>query len=239
VLKRATSWAETFALLCDVPEGQPGRPSKSLTLVQAQHLLAAAEGRPLQAYVVVSLLTGVRTEKLRALTWSHLDLDGDPRGKPPTVELWRSARAGGETKTRKSRRTLELAGLAVDVLRLHQRHQAARRLEAGERWTDHDLVFASQYGTPLDAANVRRAFRTVVAAAGLAAEDWTPRELRHSFVSLLSNSGMSIEDISHLVGHASTKVTETVYRKELRPVLTRGARAMDDIFTPRARSRDD
>ncbi len=42
---------------------------------------------------------------------------------------------------------------------------------------------------------------------------------------------MSIEDISHLVGHAGTKVTETVYRKELRPVLTRGARAMDDIFT--------
>lgn len=33
---------------------------------------------------------------------------------------------------------------------------------------------------------------------------------------------MAIEDISHLVGHASTKVTETVYRKVLRPVLTRG-----------------
>ncbi len=33
-----------------------------------------------------------------------------------------------------------------------------------------------------------------------------------------------------VAGHASTKVTETVYRKELRPVLTRGARAMDDIY---------
>jgi integrase len=199
----------------------------------------------LHAYVVVSLLTGARTEELRALTWSHVDLDGNP----PTVELWRSVRAGGETKTRKSRRTLELAALAVDVLRSHQRDQAARRLEAGERWTDHDLVFASRYGSPLDAANVRRAFRTVAASAGLTAEDWTPRELRHSFVSLLSSSGMPIEDISHLVGHASTKVTETVYRKELRPVLTRGAQAMDEIFRPRLapgrsdpgqmRSRDD
>ena len=44
------------------------------------------------------------------------------------------------------------------------------------------------------------------------------------------NSGVSIEDISHLVGHISTAVTEKVYRKELRPVLTRGATAMDDIF---------
>jgi integrase len=94
----------------------------------------------------------------------------------------------------------------------------------GERWVDHDLVSARRIGTPLDAANVRRGFRSVVAAAGLPPEDWTPRELRHGFVSLLSSSGMSIEDISHLVGHASTRVTETVYRKELRPVLTRGAR---------------
>jgi integrase len=54
--------------------------------------------------------------------------------------------------------------------------------------------------------------------------------LRHSFVSLLSSTGMSIEDISHLVGHASSRVTELVYRKELRPVLTRGASAMDALF---------
>ena len=59
---------------------------------------------------------------------------------------------------------------------------------------------------------------------------WTPRELRNSFVSLLSSSGMPIEDIAHLVGHANTRVTELVYRKELRPVLTRGAVAMDALF---------
>ena len=41
---------------------------------------------------------------------------------------------------------------------------------------------------------------------------------------------MPIEDIAHLVGHANTRVTELVYRKELRPVLTRGAVAMDVLF---------
>jgi site-specific recombinase XerD len=87
----------------------------------------------------------------------------------------------------------------------------------GQRWVDNDLVFATRYGTELDAANVRRAFRTVATAAGLEASEWTPRELRHSFVSLLSSSGVPIEDIAHLVGHASTSVTEKVYRKELRP----------------------
>jgi integrase len=57
------------ALLCDVPRGTAGRPSKSLTLAQAASLLTAAKRHPtMQAYIVVSLLTGARTEELRALT---------------------------------------------------------------------------------------------------------------------------------------------------------------------------
>ena len=38
--------------------------------------------------------------------------------------------------------------------------------------------------------------------------EWTPRELRHSFVSVLSDAGVPVEEISRLVGHAGTTVTE-------------------------------
>jgi hypothetical protein len=61
-------------------------------------------------------------------------------------------------------------------------------------------------------------------------EEWAPRELRHSFVSILSAHGVRIEDISDLVGHSGTTVTETVYRHEIRPALTTGATAMDKIL---------
>ncbi|MFI5728532.1 tyrosine-type recombinase/integrase [Kribbella sp. NPDC051587] len=106
---------------------------------------------------------------------------------------------------------------------------------AGDRWRHHNLVFCTSVGTELDAANVRRDFRRVVnRTPGLNAADWTPLELRHSFVSLLSAQCVSIEQISQLVGHKSTQVTETVYRHELRPVLTEGAEAMDGIL-PRKR----
>jgi integrase len=230
------------ALLCEAPKGRGGRPSKSLSLEQASRLLTAAEGTAMHAYVVMSLLTGARTEELRALTWSHVDLEGAASGqppKPPSIQLWRSVRAGGETKTKRSRRTLELPALCVEALRDHRQHQLAQRIRMGERWVNNDLVFATRYGTELDAANVRRAFRTVAAAAGLEASEWTPRELRHSFVSLLSSSGVPIEDIAHLVGHASTSVTEKVYRKELRPVLSRGATAMDALFGGRRAGQSD
>ena len=60
--------------------------------------------------------------------------------------------------------------------------------------------------------------------------DWAPRDLRHTFVSLLSDDGMAIEKIARLAGHASSHVTETVYRQELRPVLQEGAEVMDRFF---------
>jgi integrase len=63
-------------------------------------------------------------------------------------------------------------------------------------------------------------------------DEWTPRELRHSFVSILSDSGVNIEKIADLVGHSGTSVTEKVYRHQLRPVLLHGAVAMDKIFDP-------
>jgi integrase len=66
-------------------------------------------------------------------------------------------------------------------------------------------------------------------AAGLDPHDWTPRELRHSFVSLLSDADVPIEQISRLVGHSSSTTTETVYRKQIRPVIVHGADVMDRI----------
>lgn len=101
---------------------------------------------------------------------------------------------------------------------------------AGARWKGGDLVFATRFGTALSAGNVRRAFRRVADAAGLTGADWTPRELRHSFVSLLSDDGVPLERISRLVGHSGTTVTERIYRKQIRPVVDDGATAMDRIF---------
>jgi integrase len=105
--------------LCAVPKGKPGRPSKALTLARAEAVLAAGEKTRVHAYIVLSLLTGARTEELRALTWDHVDLIGRPDDNPPVpphVAVWRSVRTGGDTKTRKSRRTIALAKRCVDAL---------------------------------------------------------------------------------------------------------------------------
>jgi integrase len=221
-----------IVLLCDVPEGQLGRPSKSLTLLQAESVLKAAEQVPgrMRAYIVVSLLTGARTEEMRALRWHDVDLTGcleaDPP-IPPNVALVRSVRAGGDTKTRKSRRALTLPQRAVDALQVLWEIRTCGHAQVSGCSC---FVFATCTGRPLEAGNVRRDFRKVVDAAGLPGKQWAPRELRHSFVSLLSDARVPIESISRLVGHRSTIVTETIYRRQIRPVIEGGADVMDRIL---------
>jgi integrase len=256
-LKRAIRRAEAsdlvarnVAILADTPKGQQGRPSRSLTLDQAVAVITAArtltvtELRPalkdvrrpaelMHAYITLSLLCGLRTEEARALRWAHVNLDGDPEASPPVpphVAVWRSVRARGETKTERSRRTLALPQVAVQALRAWSAGQAAERHAAGDDWQDTELVFTSHLGAALDAGNVRKMFKRICAEAG-AGDGWTPRELRTTFVSLLSHQGVAIEEIARLAGHATTRTTEIVYRRELRPVITTGAQIMDQLFT--------
>jgi len=138
------------------------------------------------AYVVLSLLSGVRTEEARAITWDEVDLTG-------TVAVYRSVRVKGDNT--KSRRVLKLPTRAVPALRAHRTRQAAERLAAGERWQEHGLMFCREDGTPLDRWHVRKEFQKITRAARLGGE-WTPRELRHSFASILSAHDVRLEDIS-------------------------------------------
>lgn len=243
ILKRSIDRAQrrdkvkrNVVLLCEqLPAGREGRPSKSLSMVQAEAVIDAGEAdeSTIGAYIITSLLTGARTEEVRPLEWPFVDLDGDPdvaAPVPPHIMVWRSVRVGGDTKTEKSRRTIALPQRAIDALRAQAERQALQRVKAGRRWRENKLVFASEVGTELSAGNVRRAVRRVLRIAGLKADEWTPRELRHSFVSLLSDGGVPIEQISRLVGHTGTTVTERVYRHQLRPVIEHGAVALDRIF---------
>lgn len=226
-LKRTIRHAEArdlvsrnVATLADTPTGQAGRPSKSLTLAQAVALVTATAGTRIGAYIVLCLTTGIRTEEARALRWENISF-GDPDADPPvpaSVDVWRSVRAHGDTKTERSCRTLQLPQLAVDTL-----------IELMRQTGGLGLVFCTKTGEPLDAANVRREFRGACKAAGLVMA-WTPRELRHSFVSLMSDSGVPVEEIARLAGHANSRTTETVYRHQLKPIITAGAEAMDKLL---------
>ncbi|WP_410050029.1 tyrosine-type recombinase/integrase [Actinomadura sp. CNU-125] len=118
------------------------------------------------------------------------------------------------------------------LLRRHHARQAKEKLKAGEEWQDSGRCSARRPG---EAAG-RRERSTGVPAhqqEGGIGETWSPRELRPSFVSITSESGLPIEAIADLCGHSSPSVTGEIYRHQLRPVITRGAQVGDSVFGSR------
>ncbi|MFJ7159101.1 tyrosine-type recombinase/integrase [Streptomyces sp. NPDC101118] len=197
---------------------------------EAEAILRAKQNTWVHAYVVLALLVGIRPEEERPLTWDHVHT-GQENGGQPYVDVWRSVRRRGETKTRKSRRSVAMPRQAAEVLDAHRKRQQEDAAQAGHVWTVTGLVFPDENGAQRTSTHVLRNFRYLLREAGVQdPQSWTTRMLRTSFVSLLSDHRIPIEVIARIVGHSGTHTTERVYRKQLRPVITDGAQAMDIIF---------
>jgi integrase len=100
--------------------------------------------------------TGARLGEVAALTRPDVDLSAG------TIRFI-ATKTGGQI------RVLRVSPFVVDALRDHQKRQAEERLLMSDRWpTEHDaLVFRSESGTPIDAANARRFVRSVAGAADI------------------------------------------------------------------------
>jgi site-specific recombinase XerD len=182
---------------------------------------AEANGR-LQALFVISITLGLRPGEVRKLTWDHVDLN---RG---VVHVWRSASKSGDTKTPKSRRSLELPKRAVAALTVHKARQAKELQKAGKAWHDNDLVFCHENGAPYTSDQLNWRFSKMTRRAGIGR--WHAHEGRHTAASIMSSNGVPIQDISDTLGHKSTHVTETVYRHVIVPEIRGGATVMDGVF---------
>jgi integrase len=241
VLRRAVRKAmrdekatRNVAELADAPRGTR-RQSRSMTRAQIGQLL----GRDLtpwwRAYLLTAIGCGLRPGELLGLAWADIDLDAGtlhvrqalheesgPAGRGAVLSI-----AG--LKNGSSQRVLRMPGVLPAALRAQKAAQAAAKLKAGGRWQDHDLVFAGPGGRPMWPGGVRARFKRLCMDAGLGT-DWHPHEQRHTFVSVLSDAGESIEAIAAAAGHKNSAITRKVYWHAISPAIESAATAMDGVL---------
>lgn len=217
------------ALVIKTPAGKKaGKPRQAFSVEEMLAILKAATGyRNMDAYIHLSFLTGASPDEVRGLHWAQVD---DLDSAEPGIDITRTMRHAGGTKTAQRVRGLGLPQAAIDALRRHKSAQNAERLAAGDRWQDNDLVFCTGIGRPLGQGNVRRSFRAVCKKAEIG--DWdkrVPYEMRHTHASLMSDSGVPAEEIAQQLGHNRTASFEGVYRHVLKPRRRTGQNVMDTI----------
>lgn len=141
--------------------------------------LKREKNRPAAALIAFLLLTGTRRGEALNAKWKDIDMDKGVWYIPTTK--------GG-----KSRHAI-LNGRALGILK------------EVERVPGNPYVFTGKVaGKPIN--NPMKAFRRVMADAGI--EGVRPHDLRHSYASLAVNSGVSLYEVQHLLGHASHQTTQ-------------------------------
>jgi integrase len=210
------------------------RKSQSMTVSQIQALFASDLTPWWRAYLMTGILCGLRPGELLGLTWDDIGFaDSEIRVRHCLKAVpgpdGHAVLQLEDLKTERSKRTLALPGKAAEALRALRAAQAAGKLRLGRSYTDQGLVFCGSAGQPLWGAGVRVGFKRVCRRAGIG-PDWHPHEQRHTFVSVLSDAGLDIEQIADAAGHVNSSVTRTVYRHQIADKVTRVSEAMDRIF---------
>jgi integrase len=134
-----------------------------------------------------------------------------------------------EPKSARSRRAIRLPDVIVTRLKQHRKRQLEERLLAGGRWQESGLVFTTTIGTPLDARNVAREYKTMLASAGLPSIRF--HDLRHTAATLLLALGVDARTIMETLGHSQISLTLNTYAHVLPTLQSTAAAKMNAILS--------
>ena len=151
---------------------------------------------------------GLRLVEALAPQWQDLDF------RAREIRVARAFSEGEiETPNAGHGRTVDMSQQLTQALLVLQAERRTETLRRG--WREVPAwVFCSLEGTPLDEANVRRAFNAALKEAALPLH-FTPHGLRHTFASLLLQDGVSPAYVQRQLGHASIQLTVDTYGKWL------------------------
>ena len=104
---------------------------------------------------------------------------------------------------------MSLAPATIEALRRHRARQNERRLELGEYWQPHDLIFDRGDGLRINDAVLRDHFALDVAAAGVTTI--TPHSIRHTSLTLAVAAGVPLHSVMRRAGHSTIAMTANLY----------------------------
>ena len=198
---------------------------------QVTQFLVASHNTVHEALFHLAVVTGMRQGELFGLNWSDLKWNSGILYIKRQVQRvpgqgWKFI----EPKTKAGRRTVRLGEETLQFLREYRERQRAYKEKVGERWQDHELIFPSSVGTPLNPSNLRRVFNRTLDVAGLSRIRF--HDLRHTAASLMLNHGIPVIVVSKILGHAKPSTTMDIYGHLIHEMQGEAVQVMEELVTP-------
>jgi integrase len=172
---------------------------------QARTFLDHAAGDPLGLLFRIIVLRGARRAEAAGFRWAGADLDAGYLTVARTLLLVGSEVIEGRPKSGAGERRIWLDAETVRLLREHRAAQLRARMKAGPAWTDSDLVFCRDDGTPYRPDYLSRRFKALAVGAGVPVIKL--HEGRHSAASLARDAEVDPEIRRRTLGHADQAMT--------------------------------
>ncbi|MDI1240940.1 MAG: site-specific integrase [bacterium] len=186
---------------------QRKREYRVLTHAEYQSLIRVS---PLywKTLIMFDLETGLRPEEFLALTWANVT-DRTIKVRKALVRFPKGEYQFTDPKNDSSRRTIPISATLQEQLKRHRHEQLKLRMETGPYWTDLDLVFPTEIGTPFTLSNLNRKFKALLEKADIPA--MRPYDMRHTSATWLLEAGENIKVVSERLGHSGIAVTADTY----------------------------
>jgi excisionase family DNA binding protein len=240
--KTFDSYADTVRLNI-----KPSMGRKVLRKLTVSDVDQSSPGSAVLATATVMLAFGPRRGEALGLHWSSLDWEVATLKVTHAVKRVRDHTATferhthlviSELNTARSRRTLFLTPELVELLRRHRARLAEERMAIGPAWREHDLIFPTALGTPLDPDNASHWLSRICRRAGFG--HWHLHELRHSGAWLMLAQETDLYVVSEVLGHSSVAITKDVYGHLVEcQKRAAAARMSEALLSQRPATRDD
>ena len=228
-LNHAVRWgyiSRNPAALVDGPRVEPYE-ANPFSVSEARQFLQAIRGERLQALYSVALTVGLRQGEALGLRWQDVDVELGTLQVNKQLQKIDGEFQLLDPKTKRSRRTLALPGVAVRELREHRDRQKLERTQGGAGWNPRDLVFTRADGGPLDGTVLSHQFHKLLDRAGLPQRRF--HDLRHSCATLLQAQEVSPRVAMEILGHSNIAVTMNTYTKVVTALKRDAANRIDEL----------
>jgi len=235
-LRLAKRWNIVAVNVCDdvKPPKLSYRQPRVWTLEEVAAFLQAAKGDPHYAYWLLAVETGARTSELLGVSWHDIDFErGTIRFGNQVVRLQRGTPiVKQDAKTESSRRTIRLTADTLAELQRERVRWLEKRVAAMAWDNQHDLVFCTPSGRPLNARNMRRSFDRLVQKAGVTRI--TPHEIRKTHITTMVASGGNLKAVAARVGHRDPTTTLKTYTSLVPQMEDELQEIVDTVMSRRA-----
>jgi integrase len=163
------------------------------------------------------------------LRWADIDFEKQTLRITGALQRVQGKLERSEPKTRAGARTLLLPDVLVKLLAAHKQRQDEERAFWGAEWQEHDLVFPTERGTPMEPSNLHRHFKLALKRAGLP-HATRFHDLRHTCATFLIAQGIHPRVVMEILGHSQISLTMNIYGHVLPETQREATTKVADLF---------